>query len=605
MIQAIGLTSAPRRGRSPAVDDLTFEARPGRVTVLLGPEGAGKSTALRLMLRLRPGRGVALFRGRPLHRVPHPPREIGTLLGDVPGHPGRTARGHLRMLAAACGVPSGRADDVLDVVGLSGLADHRLGSFSLGMDRRLGLAAALLGDPHTLVLDDPAAGLSARERAWLHGLLRGYAEQGGAVLLTASEPKEAVGVADRVVSLEAGRLVADQECPDFARTRLRPRVVVCTPHTDRLAAVLTQEFRASRTDAGGERTEIVRESGSRLAVYGSSCATVGETAYRHRILVHLLTEELGDAGDRERAGPLHRADGRAVVGASRGEAVTAVPAAPTAPAGGVPAERGPVPPRMPVLPPPGPAWPLRYELRRWAGVRAGWWIMAAALLIGLLGAFWQALTGAPASDRVLTGWVPPLPLPPVAVAAGLLGALSFAQEFRYPALVPAQVPVPRRLSLLLGKTAVAGAAALLLCGAGVALNRAALTLLMGPEAPVGMPEWPVLAGLAALPVCCAWAGLLAAGVFRSVLAGLAAVTAVPLVLAPALRHLLEGPAARSIEGFPARLQALTGLPLPTAAERWLAAGVPHATQPVGWAFALSLVVLLAGYAVVGLRRGPR
>ncbi|KOG90359.1 ABC transporter ATP-binding protein, partial [Streptomyces varsoviensis] len=110
MIQAIGLTSVPRRHQPPAVDDLTFEAPSGRVTVLLGASGAGKTSALRLLLRLDPGRGVALFRGRPLHRIPHPAREIGVFLGDVPGHPGRTARGHLRMLSAAVGVPAERAD---------------------------------------------------------------------------------------------------------------------------------------------------------------------------------------------------------------------------------------------------------------------------------------------------------------------------------------------------------------------------------------------------------------------------------------------------------------------------------------------------------------
>lgn len=165
MIQAIGLTSVPRRHQlKPNVDDLTFEARPGRVTVLLGPKGSGKTTALRLMLQLQPGRGIALFRGRPVHRVAHLAREVGVLLGEVPGHPSRTARGHLRMLAAVAGVPADRADDVLDVVGLSGLADQRLGTLSRGMDRRLGVACALLGDPHTLVMDEPAQDLSLARR---------------------------------------------------------------------------------------------------------------------------------------------------------------------------------------------------------------------------------------------------------------------------------------------------------------------------------------------------------------------------------------------------------------------------------------------------------
>lgn len=168
----------PRRDQPAAVDDLTFEARPGSVTALLGAAGAGKTTTLRLILGLEHGRGVAYFRGRPLHRIAHPAREVGVLLGDVPGHPGRTAKGQLRMLCAAAGVPASRADELLDVVGLGALRDEHLGNLSLGMDRRLGIAAALLGDPHTLLLDAPSAGLSPRETSWLHGLLHAHAHQG-------------------------------------------------------------------------------------------------------------------------------------------------------------------------------------------------------------------------------------------------------------------------------------------------------------------------------------------------------------------------------------------------------------------------------------------
>lgn len=164
MLQAIGLTSTPRRDLPPLVDDLTFEARPGAVTALLGEPGSGKTTALRLMLELEPGRGVTYFRGRPLHRIPHPGREVGVLLGDVPGNPSRTVRSQLRMLCAAAGVPASRADTMLEVVGIGGLRDQRLGSLSLGMERRVGLAAALLPDPCTLLLDEPAAGLAPRTR---------------------------------------------------------------------------------------------------------------------------------------------------------------------------------------------------------------------------------------------------------------------------------------------------------------------------------------------------------------------------------------------------------------------------------------------------------
>ncbi|MFE1924543.1 ATP-binding cassette domain-containing protein [Streptomyces asoensis] len=291
MIQAFGLTSNSRKALPPAVDDVSFEARAGRVTVLLGASGAGKTTVLRLLLELEQGRGLAYFRGRPLHRIAHPSREVGVLLGDVPGHPARTVRGHLRMLCAAAGVPARRADEVLEVVGLVSLRDERLGTLSRGMDRRLGLACALLADPHTLVLDDPAAGLSGRESRWLYGMLRAHADQGGTVLTTTADPKEAARTADRVVTLDRGTLVADQEAADFGRTRLRPRVAVRSPHAARLATLLTREARAAQRSV-----EVVQEDGNRLSVYGSSCAHVGETAFKHNVLVHQLADETGDMG---------------------------------------------------------------------------------------------------------------------------------------------------------------------------------------------------------------------------------------------------------------------------------------------------------------------
>ncbi len=305
MIQAIGLTSDPRKELPPAVDDVSFEARAGRVTALLGASGAGKTTALRLMLELQRGRGVTYFRGRPLHRIAHPSREVGVLLGDLPGHPSRTVRGHLRMLCAAAGVPARRADEVLEVVGLVSLREERLGTLSRGMDRRLGLACALLADPHTLVLDDPAGGLSTRESRWLYGMLHAHATQGGTVLLTTADPKQAARTADRVVTLQRGRLIADQEAADFARTRLRPRVAVRTPHASRLAALLAKEARTAHRSV-----EVVRESGNRLSVYGSTCADVGEIAFRHGILVHQLADEIGDMGPGTEAGP-HAAEPRA------------------------------------------------------------------------------------------------------------------------------------------------------------------------------------------------------------------------------------------------------------------------------------------------------
>ncbi|MEV5268596.1 ATP-binding cassette domain-containing protein, partial [Streptomyces werraensis] len=291
MIQAIGLTSISRKEQPPAVDDVSFEAHAGRVTALLGAPGAGKTTALRLMLELQRGRGITYFRGRPLHRIPHPAHEVGVVLGDVPGHPARSVRGHLRMLCAASGVPARRADEVLEAVGLVSLRDERLGTLSRGMDRRLGLACALLPDPHTLVLDDPAGGLAVGERRWLYDMLREHAAQGGTVLCSTADPKEAARFADHVVTVDGGRVVADQRAADFARTRLRPRVVVRSPHAARLSVLLARRARSTQRSV-----EVVREGGNRLCVYGSTCAEVGETAFRNGIVVHQLADETGDMG---------------------------------------------------------------------------------------------------------------------------------------------------------------------------------------------------------------------------------------------------------------------------------------------------------------------
>ncbi|WP_031080682.1 ATP-binding cassette domain-containing protein [Streptomyces sp. NRRL WC-3549] len=581
MLQAIGLTSAPGRDRPSVVDDLTFEAPPGRVTALLGAPGSGKTTALRLMLELEPGRGVTYFRGRPLHRIGHPAREVGVLLGDVPGHPARTVRGQLRMLCAAAGVPATRADELLDVVGLAGLGDQRIGSLSAGMDRRLGLASALLGDPHTLVLDEPAKGLSPRERSWMHGLLRAHAAEGGTVLHTTSDPKEAAATADRVVTIDGGRLLADQAVADFSRTRLRPRVAVRTPHAARLAAVVSREARAARRPV-----EVVAEGGSRLSVYGSSCAEIGDTAYRHGVPVHQLADETGDAGPV--AVPAARAPARAVPRSASAVAVSKLP------------------PPIDVRPARGPLRPLRYELRRLFGVRTTTFVMTAVLLVSTGISVLLARSGRAPLPDLLVAWPDLLPLPPAAFGAGLIGALSFGDEYRYPALAAGRGTVPRRLGLLLAKLTVSSAVALLLALLSVLADAEALRLVYG-EGVVAVPDNAVLlaASWAALSVGCAWAGLLAAGVFRMAAAGVAAVLAVPVLMVPLVQKLLAGPSARSIAGLPTRLRELTWLQWPYELDRWATAAVRVVAQPVGLALALSLSVLICAYVFTGLRGRAR
>ncbi|WP_031146477.1 ABC transporter ATP-binding protein [Streptomyces erythrochromogenes] len=594
MLQAIGLTSKPRSGAPPLVDDLTLEARPGHVTALLGEPGSGKTTALRLMLELEPGRGVTYFRGRPLHRIPHPGREVGVVLGDVPGNPARTVRNQLRMLCAAAGVPASRADTMLEVVGIAGLRDQRLGSLSLGMERRVALASALLGDPCTLLLDEPAAGLSPRERGWLYGLLRRHASLGGAVLFTTADAKEAARSADRVVSIEAGRLVADQEAAEFARTRLRPRVAVRTPHAARLADVLGREARAAQ-----RAVEIVEESGSRLSVYGSNCAEVGEAAFRHGVLVHQLADETGDAGA-----------STAPVPHARAAAATAV-AAGTAPEpsedSGGPARRArSQPPASAVRRVGGPLRPLRYELLRVFGTATPVLTAALVVVVSVLTALVLARAGQTPQSRLLAAWPELLPLPPAALGAGLLGALAFGEEYRYPALAADRGTVPRRLGLLTAKLGVCAALALVLGALVVTADAAALALVFD-SGPLRVPvEWlSPAASWAGLLIGCAWAGVLASGVFRSATAGLAAVLAVPVGVVPLVRKALEGSSAYPVTGLGPRLRGLSWVQWPPEADRLLVGALRVITQPVATALVLSLMVLLCAYGFTGLRSRVR
>ncbi|WP_346155596.1 ATP-binding cassette domain-containing protein [Streptomyces tunisiensis] len=715
MIEAIGLTSIPRKEQPPAVDNVSFEAHTGRVTALLGAPGAGKTTALRLMLELQRGRGITYFRGRPLHGIPHPAHEVGVLLGDVPGHPARSVRGHLRMLCAASGVPARRADEVLEAVGLVSLRDERLGTLSRGMDRRLGLACALLPDPHTLVLDDPARGLAVGERRWLYDMLREHAAQGGTVLCSTADPKEAARFADHVVTLDGGRVVADQRAADFARTRLRPRVVVRSPHAARLSVLLAQGARSTQRSV-----EVVREGGNRLCVYGSTCAEVGETAFRNGIVVHQLADEVGDMGPGAGAGAeTSTAQGpqpsSAAIDAQTGpdpepEAAAALdsgpepefaspapdsgsepgfaspapdsgsepefappapdpdpepefappapgsspepepptpapdpspepePSAPApAPAPGAapaasttleppqeaPADDTPqaapsqqpttprptsvaLPPPVLVRPAPTPLRPVRYEIRRAAGVATGYIVGACVLAVSALTAVLLARIGHTPQPRLLAAWPVELPLPPAALGAGLLGALAFGDEFRHPALAVDRGTVPRRLGLLTAKLFVASLTALALAVLTVGCTAEVLYLVYGSELVALPADWPALsAGWLALVTGCAWAGVLAAGVFRSTTAGLAAVVAVPLLVVPAVHKMTEGLSARGPVPFAGRLKG--GLPprWPFGGEQQLEALLRLLAQPVGGAMALSVLALLCAYAFTGLRSRVR
>ncbi|GAA4620657.1 ABC transporter ATP-binding protein [Saccharopolyspora hordei] len=284
MIRAAGLTK--RYGGTTAVDDVSFTAGPGVVTGFLGPNGAGKSTTLRMLLGLEePDAGVALVGGRPYRALGAPLREVGALLdaGDV--HGGRRARDHLRVLARSNGIPARRVGEVLAEVGLAEVADRRIAGFSLGMRQRLGIAAALLGDPGVLVFDEPINGLDPEGVRWIRGLLRGMAAEGRAVLVSSHVLEEVARTADRVVVIGRGRLLADAPTAEVL-ARFDRGVLVRAADQPALAAVLRAHGAEVRAEDGG------------LSVRGVDPGRIGELALAHGIALRELaprTASLEDA----------------------------------------------------------------------------------------------------------------------------------------------------------------------------------------------------------------------------------------------------------------------------------------------------------------------
>jgi len=207
MIEARGLVK--RYGSTTAVDHLSFDVRPGTVTGFLGPNGAGKSTTMRMILGLdRPDAGTARVNGKSYHDLRWPLREVGALLEAKAFHPGRTARSHLGALAASNAIPPRRISDVLEITGMGTAADRRAGKFSLGMAQRLGIAAALLGDPGVLLLDEPVNGLDPEGIRWIRGLLKNLAAHGRTVLISSHLISEVAQTADRLIVIGQGRLLA-------------------------------------------------------------------------------------------------------------------------------------------------------------------------------------------------------------------------------------------------------------------------------------------------------------------------------------------------------------------------------------------------------------
>lgn len=278
MIEVRNLTK--RFGTKTAVDDLSFSVHPGTVTGFLGPNGAGKSTTMRMILGLdRPTEGTALINGHP-HQASHSPlREVGALLDAKDVNGARSARAHLLALAQSNGLPTRRVDEVLDLVGIGAVADHRVKSFSLGMSQRLGIAATMLGDPPVLMFDEPVNGLDPGGILWIRNFMRDLASQGRTVLVSSHLMSEMALTADHLVVIGQGRLLADVSTKEFIEQSSTNRVRVRSPQQDQLAQAL----------AGQGATVTLVDGYLELAEL--SCAQVGELAAANRLVIHELFEE--------------------------------------------------------------------------------------------------------------------------------------------------------------------------------------------------------------------------------------------------------------------------------------------------------------------------
>jgi ABC-2 type transport system ATP-binding protein len=289
MIEARALTK--RYGPKLAVDDLTFTVQPGRVTGFLGPNGAGKSTTMRLILGLdRPNSGVATIAGRSYRDLPNPLRTVGALLEARSVHTGRTAFNHLLFLAQSQGLPRSRVSEVISLVGLGEVAGKRTGGFSLGMSQRLGIAAALLGDPSVLLLDEPVNGLDPEGILWIRNLMKHLASEGRTVFVSSHLMNEMSVTADHLVVIGRGELIADCSTKEFIAQSTQQSVLVRTPDPARLTSAITAE--------GGQVQEAPppedsADSAPVLTVTGIPAPRIGELAAASSVVLHELTPQTG------------------------------------------------------------------------------------------------------------------------------------------------------------------------------------------------------------------------------------------------------------------------------------------------------------------------
>ncbi|MGW2558011.1 ABC transporter ATP-binding protein [Streptomyces sp. NPDC001514] len=272
MIEAVGLTK--RYGAKTAVDNLSFQVRPGAVTGFLGPNGSGKSTTMRMILGLdQPTSGHVTIGGHPFRQLPNAPRQVGALLDAKAVHGGRSARNHLLSLAQLSGIPARRVDEVLGVVGLQDVAKRRTNGFSLGMGQRLGIAAALLGDPQVLLFDEPVNGLDPEGILWVRNLMKSLAAEGRTVFVSSHLMSEMALTADHLIVIGRGRLLADMSVRDFIAANSAGFARVRTPQSEpqqreKLTAVLTE--------AGGQ---VMSEQDGALRVTGLALPRISDLAH--------------------------------------------------------------------------------------------------------------------------------------------------------------------------------------------------------------------------------------------------------------------------------------------------------------------------------------
>lgn len=278
MIQAKNLSKRYRK--TLAVDDLSLKVETGKVTGFLGPNGAGKSTTMRLMLGLDRGKGQTTFDSKQLRNYKQPSKVVGILLEAKAFHPTRSPRSHLRILADAGGINSKRVDEVLDIVGLTKVARKKPGKFSLGMSQRLGIAAAILGEPKYLILDEPANGLDPEGIAWLRDFLRDYAAKGNAVFVSSHLLSEMSQMADDVVVIGKGKLIAEAPIAELIASSSHAGIFVRSPKLDELHKALSANSKAT-----------IKTVPHGLEIRGLKIDDIGKLAFDHKLPVYELTQQ--------------------------------------------------------------------------------------------------------------------------------------------------------------------------------------------------------------------------------------------------------------------------------------------------------------------------